>query len=200
MSYNNTYQNNPNLWGNRPNNLILMFENDFKPNSNVLDLGCGQGRDALYMAKKGFDVVAVDSSNTAIEQLLEKAKKEQLTNLTAKCADASNFNLQSDKYQIINLYNLLQFIGKDNSIKLINDIKNNLPPNGFVIIKAFTTSDPEYLKNNTAVRTFFEPNELKELFNGFKIRHYIEHVIKDAGHGNKPEPHYHGIVELVAQK
>lgn len=199
MSYNKTYQNNPNLWGNKPNNLISMFEKDFEPNSNVLDLGCGQGRDALYMAKKGFNVVAADSSSTAIEQLLEKAKQEQLTNITAKCIDVNNFNLESDKYQIINIHNLMQFIGKDNNLKLINNVKNNLSPNGFVIIKAFTTKDPEYLKK-IATHTFFEPNELKKLFNSFKIRHYIEHIIKDIGHGNKPEPHYHGIVELVAQK
>jgi len=200
MSYNKTYQNNPNLWGNKPNNLLLMFENDFIPNSNVLDLGCGQGRDALYLAKKGFNVLAIDSSNIAIKQLLEKSEQEQLTNLTVECVDASNFSLQSNKYQIINLHNLLQFIGKDNSLKLINNIKDKLSPDGFVIIKAFTTNDPESLKNNPKTHTFFEPNELKKLFDGFKIKHYIEHTIKDIGHTNKPEPHYHGIVELVAQK
>ena len=39
-----------------------------KPQGRTLEIGCGTGTNALYLAKAGFDVVAVDLSDTAIEK------------------------------------------------------------------------------------------------------------------------------------
>ena len=43
---------------------------------HVLELGCGQGRDSLYFARKGFDVTAVDYSRAGLETLLNRAAVE----------------------------------------------------------------------------------------------------------------------------
>jgi tellurite methyltransferase len=47
----------------------------YKRLGTVLDLGAGKGRNALFLAKKGFDVVGVDKSPEAIKDFLENAKK-----------------------------------------------------------------------------------------------------------------------------
>ena len=44
----------------------------------MLDLGCGQGRDALFIARKGHAVVGVNISKTGVGQMLEDAKQEEL--------------------------------------------------------------------------------------------------------------------------
>ena len=46
--------------------------------ATVLDSGCGQERDALFIARKGHFVLGVDSAQTDIEQMLEEAKSGNL--------------------------------------------------------------------------------------------------------------------------
>ena len=46
--------------------------------ATVIDLGYRQGRDALFIARKGHLVLGVDSAQTGIEQMLEEAESEKL--------------------------------------------------------------------------------------------------------------------------
>ena len=42
--------------------------------SNAVEFGCGEGRNAIFLAKNGVDVVAIDSSDVAIRNAMDKAK------------------------------------------------------------------------------------------------------------------------------
>lgn len=55
--------------------------------SNVLDLGCGTGRHALYLAQDDLNVYGVDKSPHAIKILMEKVKKENVRNVFLSVAD-----------------------------------------------------------------------------------------------------------------
>lgn len=57
---------------------ITFFETYATPHADVLDLGCGQGRDALVAARHGHRVVGVDLSETGIAQMLDDATAEGL--------------------------------------------------------------------------------------------------------------------------
>lgn len=48
------------------------------PDASVLELGCGTGTDSIYLAKKGFHVVGVDFSPTAIERAKDRARRDHL--------------------------------------------------------------------------------------------------------------------------
>ncbi|MEI6288340.1 MAG: methyltransferase domain-containing protein [bacterium] len=200
MLYNNTYQKNPTLWGNKPSILLTMFEDRFLAGSNCLDLGCGQGRDALYLAKKGFNVTAIDSSDVAINQLKQKADEEGIS-IETVCSDILSFDIAPEKYQLINIVNVFQFLPREQCLKLISDLKNKIAKDGFIIIKSFTVNDAGFIRTrNNKTNTFFQSNELKELFSNLNSIHYFEYIMLDSGHGDMPEPHLHGIVEIVAQK
>ena len=54
------------------------FENYDVECATVHDSGCGQGRDALFVARKGHSVLGVDKAQTGIEQMLEEAESEKL--------------------------------------------------------------------------------------------------------------------------
>jgi tellurite methyltransferase len=56
--------------------IVDFFATFEQRNGRVLDLGCGQGRDALFIARKGHAVVGVDISATGIAQMLDEAAKE----------------------------------------------------------------------------------------------------------------------------
>ncbi len=56
-------------------------KNCLKPGMRVLDIGCGKGRHAVHCAKRGIEVHGVDSANTAVTHLREKAGREGLFEL-----------------------------------------------------------------------------------------------------------------------
>ena len=199
MTYDQLYQNQNNAWGKEPDGLINLVLPSLKPGSAFLDLGCGQGKDALFMAKNNFQVTAIDSSEVAINQLDKTAENEGLKNLTSIKVDVRNFQIEKNKYDIIYGGNVLQFLKKDEAKKIIEHIKENVAPDGFVILTSFTTDDQLYDKSKEN-RTFFEPREMLNFFKDFKIIHYFENKITDQGHASAPEPHQHGVVRIIAQK
>ncbi|PIT93968.1 hypothetical protein COU00_01495 [Candidatus Falkowbacteria bacterium CG10_big_fil_rev_8_21_14_0_10_43_11] len=203
MKYNQIYKNNF-VWGNKPNGLLQKIYKLNKVNSEFLDLGCGQGRDVLFMLEKGYKVTAVDNSQEGIKKIKELIQANNLLianiNLNLFCGDIKNFNIQKNKYVIINAFNSLQFLPKKEAVKIIEIIKKNIKNGGYVIISGFTINDPLYKKINNDKRCFFEPQELKKMFSDFHIILYKEEIIEDKGHAGSPEPHKHGIVKMIAQK
>ncbi len=73
--YEKEYQKNVDACG-LPFAEFVAFFDTIKGKLKVLDLGCGQGRDALMIARKGHEVLGVDVSPTGIKQMLEKARDE----------------------------------------------------------------------------------------------------------------------------
>ena len=57
---------------------LITFFSTFPKKGKVLDLGCGQGRDAIAIARLGYQVVGIDNSKVGIKQLNEKAIGEKL--------------------------------------------------------------------------------------------------------------------------
>ena len=114
------------------------------------------------------------------------------------CQDSGAFEVEKDKYQVINVSNSLQFLDKAVGLKVIERIKENLPVGGFVVLAGFTTGDPFYQK--TLNHCFFEPEELKNLFSDFEIIFYEEKIITDSGHPGFEKPHQHAVVRMVAKK
>ena len=55
------------------------LEESFRPGSRVLDLGCGTGEDAVWMARRGISVAAVDGSNAMLARAREKAERAEAT-------------------------------------------------------------------------------------------------------------------------
>lgn len=201
MNYDQIYKNK-NVWGNQPNELLKKIYKRLNAGANFLDLGCGQGRDALFMALKGFKVTAIDRSQEGIKKIKEfiQAKKLSPVNINLFCEDIRNFNIEKNKYNLINAFNSLQFIPKKDALKIIGNIKSSVKNNGYIIISCFTTSDPLYKKRNNHTHCFFKPQELKKIFSDFNIIKYKEEIIKDKGHPGNPEPHTHGVVKMIAQK
>ncbi|MTE17881.1 methyltransferase domain-containing protein [Streptomyces sp. TRM43335] len=62
------------VWSGRPN-VALVRETDGLPPGTALDLGCGEGADAIWLARRGWRVTAVDVSGTALERGAEHARR-----------------------------------------------------------------------------------------------------------------------------
>ena len=85
-----TYYQTENLFGNPYPELISYFKS-LPRKGKILDLGCGQGRDAISLARMDFEVVGVDHSKLGIEQMEKIAKDENLS-LTGLVADIYQYD------------------------------------------------------------------------------------------------------------
>jgi len=61
-----------------PSKTVDLLLPELKKDEIVLDLGCGSGRDCLFLARRGFKTVGIDISDVAIEKARKRAKSEKL--------------------------------------------------------------------------------------------------------------------------
>jgi SAM-dependent methyltransferase len=67
QSWERQYRAHPAVWSGRPNAQLVAAMSDTAPGS-ALDIGCGEGADAIWLAARGWQVTAVDFSTTALER------------------------------------------------------------------------------------------------------------------------------------
>jgi SAM-dependent methyltransferase len=70
--WNDMYEARPRVWSGRPNAALVRVAADLPPGT-ALDLGCGEGGDALWLAERGWRVTAVDISQVALDRAAEQA-------------------------------------------------------------------------------------------------------------------------------
>ena len=109
MEYDKYYQAE-NLFGS-PYPELIEFYSTIKNKGRLLDLGCGQGRDSIPLAKLGFSVTGIDNSKVGIEQLNKIAEKEGLT-LKGIIEDIYNYS-QFTEFEFILLDSMFHFGKKE---------------------------------------------------------------------------------------
>src|ERR1700758_1228443 len=72
-----------------------------KFHGDVLDVGCGEAAISLYLAERGYTVVGLDLSPTAVDMARREAAKRGLTNATFEVADISSFTGHDSRFGTI---------------------------------------------------------------------------------------------------
>jgi tellurite methyltransferase len=150
-----------------PHPLVLQFVSRLS-SGRALDIACGAGRHAIWLAEQGWQVTAVDSSRVAIELLEKRAAQKGIT-VMSLIADLERheFSIKSRAYDLILICNYLQ---RD----LFPSIKEGIAPGGLVIAVIAMVDDdpnvkpmnPDYLVNRGELRSYFEAWDLIWYFEG----------------------------------
>ena len=110
-NYEKEYQNSRNVCGKPFPEIVEFFENYDDECATFLDIGCGQGRDALFIARKGHSVLGVYTAQTGIEQMLEEAESENLA-VDGVIAYITNYEAP-DLYNIVVIDRVLHMLQND---------------------------------------------------------------------------------------
>jgi SAM-dependent methyltransferase len=185
--YNRTYAN-PGEWSTfnqEPNAFMVETLRTWKP-GRALDVGMGQGRNAIWLAKQGWNVTGFDLSDSGVKLAQQNAARAGVA-IKAIVANADEFEFGVDQWDLVVLSYVPFASYRDRLIR-------SLKPGGVVVV--------EFLHEDTRrVRLFsggFKDNELIHAFPGFRVLRY-EDVWAKQDWGVQLDGN-NRLVRLLAQK
>jgi len=131
----------------------------------ALDIATGKGRNAVFLATKGFRVDAMDISSVALEEAGKTAKAKRL-DINFIEADLDHADLPENAYDLIVNFNFLER-------GLVPKMKAALKPGGHIVFETYLIDQKE-LGHPRNPAYLLGHNELLDLFRGFRVLCYRE--------------------------
>jgi SAM-dependent methyltransferase len=144
-----TFEANPDMYGTDPSAAGLAGAEAFAAagHSSVLELGAGQGRDTLYLARQGLHVTALDIAHGTAETISAKAQAVGLADMVSVARHDIRQPLPLPDACIDGCYSHMLFcmaLTTSELERLAGELRRVLRPGGLVVYTARTTSDAHY--------------------------------------------------------
>jgi SAM-dependent methyltransferase len=163
MVWDKTYQLEKKIWGEEPGELALFTTNyiknspNFQNELNILDVGCGYGQNAIYLANNlNCYILGVDNSGGAITLARELCPKNLEKRVEFLCY---NFKDLIDKYDVIFASNLYQILEPEERGRFKETIKRCLKCNGLLFLNTLSVRDPHH--NGNGIPVPGDPNSFR---------------------------------------
>ena len=199
--YEEKYSREAYYWGIAPSKLcyeIMKLKPPVKP-YRVLDIGCGEGKDAVFLAKNGYIVTAFDIADAGLQKARELACKSQV-NIDFFRGDVNAF-VPNTQFDIVFSSGVFHYIALDKRKKLIDELKEHTAPHGIHAINVFVEKPfIEIAPDSEAAERQVEPwhsGELPGYYHDW-LFHKNEERIFDCNSGGVP--HKHCMDVIVAEK
>jgi len=155
------------------------------PDPTALDVACGRGRNALFLAENGFKVTGLERDAEAIAAVRAQAAARGLdVTVESRDLEAPDADLPLVAYGLVCVFYFLHR-------PLLHHVRNAVKPGGFIVYETFLI-DAHLRWNSPKRKAFaFEHNELLDAFQGFRVHLYREHVDADSRTA---------VAQLVAQR
>lgn len=155
------------IFGKTPAKFLAENFDFLGPQSKILDMGMGEGRNAVFMAQKGHNVTGVDISSVAVKKAYMLAKEFKVR-IKGVVASLEKYKIPNESFDAI-----ICFYYVDRS--LISKIQKWLKPGGILIYEAYTIRQ----KNKVDFRKepdsyFLRPQELLTMFPNMQVLKYEE--------------------------
>lgn len=161
--------------------------------SNIIDLGCGNGGDTLYLGEKGYKVIACDYSEEAL-----KTVNKFLPEVETMIIDISKtlpFEDESIEIMIADLS--MHYFNEETTKNIVKEIKRVLKANGYLIARVNSVNDINYgagsgeeIEENfyltqSGHKRFFDREDIEYYFGELEIEHCKEERIVKYGDEKK---------------
>ncbi|KXB08578.1 hypothetical protein AKJ56_00880 [candidate division MSBL1 archaeon SCGC-AAA382N08] len=168
-----------------PSPLLLQWLESL-PSGKALDVGCGAGRNSLFLADQGYEVDAIDFSEEAIKRGKSRAQDLGLE-INWIQADVNKYEFPSEKYDLI----IVTFFHPRG---MLSEIKKSLKNDGFFLYEHHLSVEDEIVRGPKSDKFRYEPNELLKLFSDFQVLYYREGIL------GRETDEKSAIVKMVARK
>jgi 2-polyprenyl-3-methyl-5-hydroxy-6-metoxy-1,4-benzoquinol methylase len=212
MVWDERYKNNNRIWGNGPSELALIAVEYLQKHGlaakglDVLDVGCGYGRDAAYISKHlKCSVLGVDNSAEAIR--MAQGSYGQESGVAFQCCAWEGMITGEAQYDVIFAASLYHLLERGDRKKFVQVVAKLLKTGGLLFLSTLSPRDPHHYGIGIAVPG--EPNsfrawgylhfctraELLEDFCFMTIRELYEHAYDEPHPGG--DTHHHVVWILV---
>ena len=181
-----------------PTHSEILAATPYLQGGRALDVGCGQGRNTLYLSQHGFEVDAWDVNENSLQKLRQIIQSEQIDNIQVQQRDLNADQSITGRYDFICCTVVMMFLEAQTVKPLIAQMQQATNVNGFnLIVCAMDTDD---LPAQPDFPFAFKQGELSALYEGWNIVKYNENVGElhrvDA-QGNRIKQHF---ATLLAQR
>lgn len=198
--YDKLYASQEYYWGKKPSKMCDKVIEIVRPNPNfrprLLDLGCGEGRNAVYFAQHGFDVVGLDVSLPGLKKT-ERYAKEAGVQVKTIQANITSCTLV-DTYDVIFSTGVLQYLPPEVREQRFQNYKDSTSPNGINVLsvfvkKRFIPRAPDAEETSYP----YKSGELLGYYWDWEILYSIEEIFDCMSSG---VPHRHAVNRIIAKK
>ena len=145
------------LWSGRPNGALVAELAGRRP-GRALDVGCGEGADAIWLARAGWQVTGVDISEVALERAAASAREAGVT-VEWVCADIAVSPPSAGTYDLVSVqYPALKQSPGDGAIRALLDA---VAPGGTLLVVGHAHVDPDYAcRHGFEVADYVQPADV----------------------------------------
>jgi len=162
--WDNKYSTEGYLFGEKP--VRFLVENvHLLPKGKVLDIAMGEGRNGVYLATQGFEVIGLDISAKGLMKAHRLAEKNKVT-IETRVVDLEGFTLEPNTYDVILCTYYMQ---RD----LFKQFQSALKPGGMIVVETYNV---DYLKYARFSRKWaLDTNELLDIFKDMRVIRYQDY-------------------------
>lgn len=196
--YEKEYLDSAYYWGTEPNSACYEILKRMPPvrRLSVLDIGCGEGKDAVFLARNGYDVTAFDIADAGLEKAKRLADKVGVEIELFK-SDVQDYRLDRP-FDILFSSGVLHYVRADLRSELFGNYRRFTSPGGLHVLnvfvdKPFIAPPPE----NEANAHAWHSGELLALYRDWRIEDSSEVIFDCLSSG---VPHQHAMSKLIARE
>lgn len=185
------------LFGTEPNTFLKAQAHLLRPGQKALAVADGEGRNGVFLAEQGLDVLSLDFSSTAQEKARQLAATRGVT-LRIEQADVINWAYPADSFDVAAAI-FIQFATPDERDKIFAGITRTLKKGGLLLLEGYAPKQLEYKTGGPSkIENLYTRDLLQKTFGDFSsldIREYDAEIHEGAGHGGMS-----ALIDAVAVK
>jgi cyclopropane fatty-acyl-phospholipid synthase-like methyltransferase len=159
-----------------PGELVALIKSGRVRLCKTVDLGCGAGNYAIYLAGLGFDTTGIDNAESAVQLARENAQKKGVACRFIVADLLGDMHEVEETFDFAFEWEVLHHIFPDDRARYVNNVRHLLNPNALYFSVCFAESDPQfggtgkYRKTPIGTTLYFSSeSELRDLFSRFFV-------------------------------
>jgi tellurite methyltransferase len=198
--YEEGYQQCSCFWGKEPGSLIKKLAELIGSlhDLNVLDAGCGEGKNAVYLAGRGATVLAVDISAAAINNGKHYFPSHE--SVTWKVANIGDLSLPDRTFDIVIAYGLLHCLSSEHEVaRVIARLQNATKMSGFHVVCCFNSRHQDLRAHPDFNPILLSHQCLIGYYQGWDLIYSTDSDLVERHPHNQIE-HCHSMTRLIARR
>ena len=157
------------IFGKEPNEYLVEQASLYlKPNSSVLCIADGEGRNGVWLAKQGMRVTSFDVSDIALSKANQFAADNKV-NIQYSLCDTDGFDWQTNSYDAV-VAIFIQFADPEMRARIFKQAYRTLKPGGLFILQGYTPKQLEYKTGGPSlIEHLYTEEMIRELSQDFEI-------------------------------